>query len=427
MSRPLLGVMSCYVAREFLYSFLVAFLFFFFVFVANVLLVTAEEIFSNQVPIGEVTRLMLFSLPLIVSFAVPFGTLLGALMAVSRLSADNEIIAVMAAGIPLRRLFLPLAAAGIILSVFSFVSNDLLLPASNIEFNRTYRRMLVTNPSVELEPFAVERYEEMAIVTGAIDDGSIEAPLILDRTAAGDRRLIIAGSASIKESLAQDGVISLHLRDVFSHVADIAEERHEITRAAAMEYNLLLRDVSGALGAVGPSEMSSVDLRHEIESMQLRLQAEGNERAETREAERYRLLAEVAAAERTVTADPGRLPDERSRIAAIAIGFERGLRRSASERNLHIYLLAFHKKFAMPLACLAFIGLALPGGLLARRSGRTFGFLVGICICFLYWTLLTFGETTSLRAGIAPALPVWLPNAAVLVAASAIAMLHRFR
>ena len=419
--------MSRYVAREFLSAFLVAFLFFFFVFVANVLLVTAEQIFANQVPIGEVARLMLFSLPLIVSYSVPFGTLLGALMAVSRLSADNEVIAVMAAGIPLRRLFLPLAGAGVILAGLSFVFNDLLLPASNIEASRTYRRMLAANPSVELEPFAVERYEGMAIVTGAIEGSTIEAPLILDRTAAGERRLIIADSATITESTAQDGVVSLRLLDVFSHVADTDEARHEHLRADSMEYNILLRDVSGALVAAGPTEMSSVDLRREIRSMQVQLQTEGQARAEEREAERYRLLAEVAAAERTVTADPGRLQDERERITAIATGFDRNQRRTASERTLHTYLLEFHKKFAIPLACLAFLALALPAGLLSRRSGRTFGFLVGICICFLYWTLLTFGETTSLRAGIAPALPVWLPNAVVLVAAGAIAVLQRAR
>ena len=421
------GMMSRYVAREFLSAFLVAFLFFFFVFVANVLLVTAEQIFANQVPIGVVARLMLFSLPLIVFYSVPFGTLLGALMAVSRLSADNEIIAVMAAGIPLRRLFLPLAAAGVILSGLSFVFNDLLLPASNIEFSRIYRRMLATNPSVELEPFAVERYEGMAIVTGAIDGGTIETPLILDRTAAGERRLIIARSASFADSTAQDGVISLHLKDVFSHVADIDDTRHEFLQADSMEYNILLRDVSGALGAAGPTEMSSVDLRREIRSMQVRLETEGEQRADTRESERYRLLAEVAAAERTVAADPGRLPDERDRIAAITTGFERSVRRTASERTVHTYLLELHKKYAIPLACLAFMALALPAGLLARRAGRTFGFLVGICLCFLYWTLLTVGETTSLRAGFAPALPVWLPNAVVLVAAGAIAVLNRAR
>ena len=94
---------------------------------------------------------------------------------------------------------------------------------------------------------------------------------------------------------------------------------------------------------------------------------------------------------------------------------------------MHTYLLELHKKFAIPLACLAFVALALPAGLLARRAGRTFGFLVGICLCFLYWTLLSIGETTSLRAGFAPALPVWLPNAVVLVAAGAIAVLNRAR
>ncbi len=423
----MLGVMSRYVAREFLSAFLVAFLFFFFVFVANVLLVTAEQIFANQVPIGEVARLMLFSLPLIVSYSVPFGTMLGALMAVSRLSADNEVIAVMAAGIPLRRLFLPLAAAGVILSGLSFVTNDLLLPASNIEAIRTYRRMLATNPSVELEPFSVERYDAMAIVTGAIDGGTIDEPLILDRTAAGERRLIIADSASLEERTDQDGVVSLRLRAVFSHVADSDDERHEYLRADSMEYNILLRDVSGAFVAAGPTEMSSVDLRREIQGMQVQLQTEGEQRGEAREAGRYRLLAELAAAERTVAADPGRLQDERDRVAAVTAEFDRNLRRTASQRTLHSYLLELNKKFAIPAACLAFLALAFPAGLLSRRSGRTFGFLVGICICFLYWTLLTVGETASWRAGIAPALPVWLPNVVVLVAAGVIAALHRAR
>ena len=172
---------------------------------------------------------------------------------------------------------------------------------------------------------------------------------------------------------------------MFSHVADIDDTRHEYLRADSMEYNILLRDVSGALGAAGPTEMSSVDLRREIRSMQVRLETEGEQRADTRESERYRLLAEVAAAERTVAADPGRLPDERDRIAAITTGFERSLRRTASERTVHTYLLELHKKYAIPLACLAFMALALPAGLLARRAGRTFGFLVGICLCFLYW------------------------------------------
>ena len=425
----MLGVMSRYVAREFLYAFLVAFSFCFFVFVANILLVTAEDIFSNGVPPGAVARLMLFSMPLIISYSVPFGTMLGALMAVSRLSADNEIIAVMAAGVPLWRFFLLLKAVVIVLAVLSFMSNDLLLPASNIEFNRTYRRILYTNPSVELEPFTVGRYEGIAIVTGSIEGSTIDTPLIFDRTAAGDERLIIAGSASIAESSAQDGVISLRLKDVFAQVTDDDDEdgRHETLRAESMDYNILLRDVSLSLQGAGPGEMSSVDLLREIRDMRQQLLTEGARQAEERAAERFHLLAQVAVAEHIVRANPMRLQDERHRLAAITNRFERSERRTASARDLHTYLLEFHKKYAMPLACVAFVSLALPVGLLAKRSGRIFGFLIGIGICFFYWTLLIFGETSSWRAGIPAPVTVWLPNAMVLIAAGVISAVHRSR
>lgn len=417
----MLGVMSRYVAREFLYAFLVAFCFFFFVFVVNVLLVTAEDIFANEVPIAEVARMTLFSTPLIIFFSAPFGTLLGALMAVSRLSADNEIIAVMAAGISLPRLFLPLAAAGVVLAALTFVANDVLVPASTIEFSRAYRRMMVTNPSVELEAFTVERYQEITIVTGSIDGSTIDTPLILDRTAAGDERLIIAGSASLGVSSAQDGVISLHLQDVFSHVTDDDGADHEYLRADSMDYNILLRDVSPSLSVAGPREMSSVDLWREIRGMDERLRTVGAERAEAQATERYRLLGEVTSAEDTATTDPARMEDERDRLAGIAARFEHDARATASERDLHTYLMEFHRKFAIPMACLAFVSLALPCGLLARRSGRTFGFLIGIGICFLYWTLLILGESNAWRAGIPPAVPAWLPNAVVLAAAGVIA------
>ncbi len=414
-------MISRYVAREFLYAFLVAFCFFFFVFVVNVLLVTAEEIVANDVPIGEVARMTLFSTPLIIFFSAPFGTLLGALMAVSRLSADNEIMALMAAGMSLPRLFLPLAAAGVVLTALTFFANDVLVPASTIEFGRAYRRMMVTNPSVELEAFTVERYQETTIVTGSIDGGTIGTPMILDRTAAGEERLIVAGSASLGASSDQDGVISLHLQDVFSHVTDDDGAGHEYLRADSMDYHILLRDISPSLTVAGPREMSSVDLWREIQGMRERLRTAGAERAEAQAAERYRLLGEVAAAEKTATTDPARIADERDRLAGIAARFEQDARGFASERDLHTYLMEFHRKFAIPLACLAFVSLALPCGLLARRSGRTFGFLIGIGICFFYWTLMILGESNAWRAGIAPAVQAWLPNAVMLAAAGVIA------
>ncbi len=70
-----------YVGREFLLSFTVAFLFFFFIFFVNQVLVMAEEIFSRKVPFWDVLRLVIYSLPWVVALSFPLGSLVGLLWA----------------------------------------------------------------------------------------------------------------------------------------------------------------------------------------------------------------------------------------------------------------------------------------------------------------------------------------------------------
>ena len=82
-----------YLFMETLSSFIVAFAFFFFVFFVNQILLLAEEILAKKVPIVDVIVLLVYYLPYIVSMAFPFSALVGALMAIGRLSSDNEILA----------------------------------------------------------------------------------------------------------------------------------------------------------------------------------------------------------------------------------------------------------------------------------------------------------------------------------------------
>ena len=75
---------TLYVAREFLLSFSVAFLFFFFVFFVNQMLLMAEQVLTKRVGAWQVFLLVLYSLPAIVALSFPFASLVGALMAVGR-------------------------------------------------------------------------------------------------------------------------------------------------------------------------------------------------------------------------------------------------------------------------------------------------------------------------------------------------------
>ena len=355
------GIVSRYLAREFLFAFIVAFCFFFALFLANVLLVTAEDIFSKQVPVYQVARLVLFSFPLIVFYSVPFATLLGAVMAISRLSADNEVMAVRATGISLWKIFSPLAVGGIILSVVSFTANDLLLPISTLEFNKVYRRIIYSNPAVELEPFTVKRFPGTALVTGSVEGNTVHAPLIMDRTKGGQSRIITAMSATLNEIDINEGVISLYLRDVFAHIAaDGSPDTYEYLQADSMYYNIMLRDISDTLVAVGPREMSSIDVWHKIQEMRASLAADKQRRIKRQYLDRFKLLLEIAEAEQIVGANSHRLADVRKRIGEISAQVEQSSRRIGSLRDLYAYELEFHKKFAIPLSCLAFVALAFP-------------------------------------------------------------------
>ena len=59
-------------------------------------------------------------------------------------------------------------------------------------------------------------------------------------------------------------------------------------------------------------------------------------------------------------------------------------------------------------------------GLLAKKSGRTMGFGIGILVAVLYWALLLGGQTFGTRLSWSPFWSTWFPNLAVLIAGFAL-------
>jgi lipopolysaccharide export system permease protein len=413
---------TVYIAREFLFSFVVAFLFFFFIFFINQMLLLAEEILTKHVPPLDVARLVLYSLPSIVALAFPFGTLVGALMSVGRFSSDNEIIAFRASGIPYRRLFLPLIVLGLAFSMISFVMNDYFLPLGTINFGRLYRELIFSNPELELEPFTVKNYQDATIVTGEVSGREIGDLIILDTTDQGERRVITARAASLTEPGGDAGVLSLLMDDVFNltvkpdNTGDYAYDTAE-----GMEYNILLQDITFNIRNPGPREMSSYDVWQVIQERQQNLAVRIAEQDQVNARLMQSLASDyfngVAAVYSGSTNAPRLTRDLNSTIQQISTEVTRGI----SDRTLQNYQMEFHKKFSIPFACITFVFFAFPVGLMTRRAGRAVGFGIGLLISTLYWGLLIAGQTMGINNPyVSPAAAMWLPNAAiVLLAASA--------
>ena len=73
-------------------------------------------------------------------------------------------------------------------------------------------------------------------------------------------------------------------------------------------------------------------------------------------------------------------------------------------------LVEFHRRLALPFACVVFSLIALPLSIQTAWAHRSVGFGVSLGIILLYYLLLTAGETFGKRGILSPAIALWIPN-----------------
>ncbi len=417
-----------YAGKEFLFSFVVAFAFFFFIFFINQILLYAEQIISKKVPFWDVVRFIVYMLPFVVALSFPFGSLVGALMAAGRLSSDNEVLAFSVLGVPLRHVLLPFLILGTVFFSVSFVMNDYFVPLGNIKSTEMLRRILYSNPALELEPHSIKKYENTVIITGGVQGNQMRDVIIIDKSPEGNRRLIVADTASLSESAETRDIVSLSLRGVFSHVSFPKEgDRYDYLSADEMIYSILLKNMMPNSGNLTPAQQSSVDVWKQIRVMSRNQDSKVAERDQRAAEIAYGISQAVRSLRDRPPADDAALSAARKSLDALKRQYDAEMARDVRDRTLQNYLLEFHWKFSVPAACLVFAFFSFPIGLLARRSGRTVGFAVGLLVSILYYGLLLVGRTLGTRIDLPPAVSMWFPDAAVLIAGVVIFSLRRVK
>jgi lipopolysaccharide export system permease protein len=397
-----------YILIEMLFSFTISFFFFFFIFFVNQILLMAQEILTKHVPFYQVALLILYALPTIISMSAPFASLVGTLMTVGRLTSDNEILVMLSSGLSYKTVFFPAITVGILISIMSFFTNDVLLPAGTVEFNKLWRQILVSTPALELEANSVKRFKDTVIVTGGVTGNAIDNVLILDRTSDGERRIIMAGTAELKD--AGDEGLNLELEEAFIHSSkEIAWDDYDYAHADFLQYRVSNEDIIQAIVSVSPREMSSRDVYKSIverrESIKERL-----------DARRGRLVVQAVSLENILRAGPD--TDLWNTRASTTAGFRRDLvsfTNIRDDRTLAISLIELNRKFSVPFGAFCFVFLAVSLGLMAKKSGQTIGFIFGNIIAVIYWSLLFIGQTMGLRLGTSPFWSMWFPNILCLI------------
>ena len=392
-----------YILSELLFSFFICFLFFFFIFFVNQILLMAKEVLEKQVPLPQVALLILFSLPTVISFSAPFACLVGTLMTIGRFTSDNEILVMLTSGFSYKTIFMPAVVLGITISIISFLVNDVLLPAGTVQFNRLWRQIMVTIPAVEMDANSVKRFRDTVIITGGVTGNIIENVIILDRTQDGERRMILAGSAELKDSGRQG--LSLNLEDSFiQSTKEVAREDYDYASMDLLQYWVSNEDIMQASVPISAREMSSRDVHNSIKERRVSLDRRINTR-------KVRVITHAVNLENVLRGGPqsSTWNTKQNNIANLSRELQ-SLETIKDDRSITIYIIELYRKFAVPFGAFSFIFLAVSLGLMAKKSGSTVGFIFGVIISALYWSMLYIGQMLGVRVGTPPFWSMWLPN-----------------
>lgn len=125
---PFFGILTRYTLWEIAVPAAMAIAIIGFVGVANELRERRVALPIEFITGWDVTRLVFYFSPTLAAYIIPITYMLGILLAFGRLAENNEITAMKAAGIPLKRMVAPVLGVGLALSLLSFVLMDRVQP-----------------------------------------------------------------------------------------------------------------------------------------------------------------------------------------------------------------------------------------------------------------------------------------------------------
>lgn len=392
--------LTFYILREYALSFFIAFLFFFFIFFVNQILVIARSVLLKNVSFVDMLLILLYSIPIILAYTFPFSSLTGATMSLGDLASRNEILAMRTSGVSYRQIMAPVLLLSIVLTGFSFVLNDVFLPLGTIKYKQLYRELLYENPGLDLEPYAISRFNDLIFVTGRTEGSRVDDLLVLD-TSSSHMQVLISDYGELNAS-DDSSQLSLSLYDMTGiEVSGSGSDDYTYFTSDTMEYALKMQDISFNLLSVAPNEKSLRDLWSDIREKRADIAVSNEQLLETIEQQRFSLFHEYYA-------DSFGFSDERVEQTKQLLDENRET--TVFSRTLQYYLLEFYKKTALPFACFFLVFFAFPFSLIHMKNGRLVGFSIGIITSVIYWFMLFGGQTLGARTGYSPFVLMWLPN-----------------
>ncbi len=344
-----------YIFKEMFGPFSINIFIFTFLFLMTEMLKIANWIVNYNLSLWAVFILIFYSLPMFLTFIIPMSVMLAILLTFLRLSSDNEIVAIKSCGMSIYGLLPPVllfAVLGFLLTMFLTLYAG---PKAKASLEEMSMKVATTNMDIGLK----ER---------TFNDTFKGVMLYVNKIDIHNKKLIDVFIEDKRQA------------DIISTV--VAPEGRLVSEPEKFTYHLILSN--GTIHQTNPKKRSANSIQFSTYTLSLNFRdeiAKASKRKKGRE--------EMSVAELQKYSDKLVGKDEEA--------FQKAR-------------MELHRRFSIPVACLALGLLAFPLGIQSKTAKRSFGLILCLGFFFIYYLLLTAGYSFGKSGVLSPAIGMWFPN-----------------
>lgn len=425
--------------------FLFCFLTLMFLLLMQFLILHIDQLIGKDIPLRVIFELIITNLAYMVVLAAPMAVLVSTLMAFGKFSELQELTAIRASGIHPMKVILPVLITSITLCIgLAWFSNDL-LPEANHKSRSLFIDIRLKKPGFDLKPNefydGIEGYIFLVDNIDSETDSLYGITLFQEPTRSNDQAFIKAKKGFLLSENSE--MLSLYLFDgnmqkfpatrsrskttvevstfkehrITFDLADLAFEKSDPNRRNRSDRTMNIQSMKIIVDSLSRDINNHfkdlLELRNTLPNLDVselgseRKTIQNNDEPDTvlitnsLVANNLKNIADQKALFQATVTDLNNYKASLQNVQA-SVNF----RKKARNR----YLVEIHKKFSIPFACIVFILLGAPIGIMTKRGNFGVAAIISTVILTFYWISLIQGEKLADRLFVTPFIGMWTFN-----------------
>jgi LPS export ABC transporter permease LptG/LPS export ABC transporter permease LptF len=361
-----MGLISRSIFREVASSALLGTLLFTFVLFLQRVGGLFEILVRSSAPPRTVAYLFGLAIPFTLTFTVPLGVLVGALIALSRMSSDGEITAMRAAGIPSRKAIAPVLTFALLATLVTATASLWFTPYATTRTYKVLNKLIAAELTAEVQPRVFEeQFPNRILYVSDVIPGNVTRW----------RNVFIADLTPLEEQQKQED-----------------HDRGEGPRITVASDAIATPDVQRNIIQLSMQNGITYEVGKDIAEHYLTSgqKAEQILEATKRDEKRAKPFTELDTVPLYNIAyhDPTLEPDK------------------VIEARVQL-----HQRLALPPACFLLALIGIPLGVSSRKGGKSSAFVLTVALAFIYWLGLIGASGLARQHKLPVGVAMWIPNA----------------